>query len=349
MNVEKLHIVFLTPGFAISEEDSNTIPALQVYLKNLLITVPEAKLTLVAFQFPFTRKNYTWNGIEIVPLNGKNNRFKKLWIWKSALKTLKKIHKKHPISTIHSLWIGECSFIGKKFSNKHNISHIVTVMGQDTIANNRYNKSLLKSKAKIITLSINHQKELYKNHNLDSQIIPWSLDVNSFPELLENKINIIGVGSLNTIKNYFTFINIISFLVKDYPKLKVEIIGEGKLQQELLAVIQQKKLDQTIKLIGKLSRQEVLKKMSQSHILLHTSTYESFGYVFSEALYSGMKVVSFDVGTATNIKEWKICKDKSEMISQCNHILAHPKTKKQRVLLHPPEETIASYLKLYNA
>jgi len=115
---KKLHIVFLTPGFAESETDSTTIPALQVFLKNIRKAVPNSEMRLIAFQFPFKKKKYDWNGIQIVPLNGRNNTFKKPFVWWKALKLLKKIHKESPIDCIQSFWIGECSHIGNKFSNK---------------------------------------------------------------------------------------------------------------------------------------------------------------------------------------------------------------------------------------
>ncbi len=116
---QQQHIVFITPGFTESENDSTTIPALQVYLKNLSHSLTDTKLTLIAFQFPYTKQSYFWNGIEIIPLNGKNRRFRKPFIWNIALRLLKRIHQKHPICNIHSFWIGECAMIGEKFAKKY--------------------------------------------------------------------------------------------------------------------------------------------------------------------------------------------------------------------------------------
>ena len=87
MEIQKQHIVFLTPGFAESDKDSTTIPALQVYLKSLRKTLPDTKMTLLAFQFPFSKTIYDWHGIEVILLNGKNKRIKKLWVWRKAMKT----------------------------------------------------------------------------------------------------------------------------------------------------------------------------------------------------------------------------------------------------------------------
>jgi len=71
------HIVFLSPGFAQNEQDTTTIPAIQIYLKVLKQLHPELKITIIAFQFPFTTEKYKWFGCEVIPLNGRNLKSKK--------------------------------------------------------------------------------------------------------------------------------------------------------------------------------------------------------------------------------------------------------------------------------
>ncbi|MDN3664287.1 glycosyltransferase family 4 protein [Algibacter miyuki] len=315
-------------------------------MKNAL---PNSKLTLLSFQFPFTNKTYDWNGIEIIPLNGKNKLLKKLCTWKKALNILKKIHREQPIDTIHSFWIGECAMIGERFSIKHHIKHVVTLMGQDAKSGNLYTKKLTNSTAKIVTLSINHQSELLKNHKLKSTIIPWHLNTKEFPELSKNNIDILGVGSVNSIKNYAHFINVISQLIKVHTNLNVVIIGDGAWRNELEQLIKKSKLSQTVTLKGKISRHEVLKNMAQSKLLLHTSLYESFGFVFLEALYSGMQIVSYDVGLAKTSTHWKVCNSETALVAACQTILSEKTHTKNRILISSEKQTINAYLNLYNA
>lgn len=339
------HIVFLTPGFAALENDSTTIPVLQVYLNHLKQFLPNVKLTVITFQFPFTSEKYNWNEIEVIPLNGKNSKIKKIFTWRKAYKTLQKLHNENQIDIIHSFWIGECSLIGQYFADKNKLKHIVTAMGQD-VFENKYVYFLRKDKTKIITLSKNHQRELNKNYNLNSEIIPWGIDINAFPVIQENSIDIIGVGSLNKVKNYPLFIEIISEIVKTHTNIKVEILGKGNELKNIERLIKENNLENNIKLIGEVTRSVVLEKMSCSKILLHTSTYESFGYVFSEALYSGMKIVSFDVGNFIENKNWKISNSKDQFVAS---ILAFLESdfKKNRLIVTDIELTICSYISLY--
>lgn len=340
------HIVFLTPGFAASETDSTTIPALQDYIKSISESSPETKISLITFQFPFQKQPYDWHGIEVIPLNGQNGKLNKVSIWLKALKKLQKINKSNRISTIHSFWIGECSFIGQFFAKKYGIKHLITAMGQD-VFKNKYARFVNPIHSKMITLSEPHRDLLQKNYQLSSEIIPWSIDTKSFPDLKENCIDILGVGSLNSVKNYLGFIRIIKAVVVEYPNLKVEIIGDGTELHHIQKSITQNQLASNITLTGKLNRSEVYDKMSRSKILLHTSEYESFGYVFAEALYSGIKIVSFPVGSFTPIPQWKTVTNESEMTKAVFAFLKDDKGK-TRVLLNTKEETLNAYLKLYH-
>ena len=349
MNKPTQHIVFLTPGFAESEADSTTIPALQVFLKSIRKALPEARLTLLAFQFPYTKKRYDWHGIEVIPLNGKNKRLKKLQTWRKAAKTLKKLHKIQKIDTIHSFWIGECTRIGQKFADKYQVKHVVTVMGQDASVKNSYGVYLKSSNAKMVTLCENHQKALLKNYGFTSTIIPWHLDVSNVPPLQQSTIDILGVGALNSVKNYSDFVDCVAILVKTHPNLNAAIIGDGDQRNTIETKIKKLQLEDTITLLGTLPRNDVFQKMAQSKILLHTSHYESFGFVFLEALYSGMHIVSNDVGLAKASDKWKVCHDKIELIEACEALLSQKNTPKERVLLGSETETINAYLSLYHA
>ncbi|WP_420571734.1 glycosyltransferase family 4 protein [Kordia sp.] len=349
MKKNNQHIVFLTPGFTPSESNSTIIPALQVFLKSMRNALPKAKLTILTFQFPFSEEIYDWHGIEVIPLNGQNRRLKKLRTWRKAKKTLKKLHKAQKIDLIHSFWIGECSYIGEKFAKKHKIKHIVTVMGQDAAIKNSYGNCLMESATKIVTLSENHQKELKANYALKSVIIPWHLDISEFPALQENTIDILAVGSINMVKNYSDFLDVISDLSKNHKNLNVAILGDGEIRPKIERKIQNLQLENTITLLGHLPRSIVFEKMAQSNILLHTSMYESFGFVFLEALYSGMQIVSYNVGLAKASKNWHVCEHKVELIEACSALLNSKNIQKERITLSSEDETINAYLSLYHA
>jgi glycosyltransferase involved in cell wall biosynthesis len=81
------------------------------------------------------------------------------------------------------------------------------------------------------------------------------------------------------------------------------------------------RLETVVRLAGRLPRERVLDAMSKSRILLHTSRYEGQGYVFLEALGSGMRVVCRDVGYTGTGKGAYRCKSNEEMVEVLKTLL----------------------------
>ncbi|MEZ7901660.1 MAG: glycosyltransferase family 4 protein [Flavobacteriales bacterium] len=337
------HLVLLTPGFPENENDSSIIPALQIFVKRLIDTQPDLKIKIVAFQYPFSENQYQWNGVDVIALNGQNKRANKLLVWFKAFKTLRRINKQNKIDIIHSFWLRECSFVGRVYIQKNKIKHLITAMGQDVLKYNKYAK-FCSQKATIITLSQFQSKIFYQNYGIKSLIIPWGIDRSEFPKLKNKTIDILGVGSLNEVKNYPLFIRVIERLHKSGLIIKVEILGGGTLEEQVINNIKSSGLQEVIKLSGEIKREEVLNKMAKAKILLHTSTFESFGMVFIEALYSGMKIVSNEVGIAKKSSSWYVCNGESEMEIA---IIRALKEKIDRELIFNVNETVNSYLNVY--
>jgi len=340
------NIVLLTPGFPQNENDSTTIPALQIYVKALRERCPSLDIYVITFQYPFKSEYYQWFGVKVFPLNGQNKIYNKLFIWHRAKQLLSRLNRKNKIAVIHSFWLGECALVGRYFAKKNKIKHLITAMGQDVLKGNKYLHFLKKNC--IVTLSTKQSDILLKNYDLKSILIPWGLNTNKITVQQNKTIDILGVGSLNKVKNFSLFIEIIAQLNTQISDLKVEIIGDGTLKKVLIKQISDKNLNNIIRLKGQLTREDVYEQMAQSKILLHTSYYESFGMVFLEAMSTGMQIVSFDVGISKNSDNWKVCSDKNAMIV---HLLNLLKTKTNVCENNPYsiDKTIDNYRKLYDA
>ncbi len=337
--------MFLTPGFAQNEQDTTTIPAIQLYIKALKNRQSELKITIIALQFPFIRQKYNWHGCTVIPLNGKNKMLTKPFVWNKAYNTLTKINKKNPITLIHSFWLGECAFIGHWFSKKKQLQHITTLMGQDVLNTNYYLKLLPLKSMQLICISAIQQQHIYKIHHIQPKIIPWGIDPNDCNSLSKKTIDIIGVGSLISLKNYELFIDVVSEVNKIIP-VKTMIIGEGFEKEILQKKIKTLKLENTIILTGLLNYKETLSNISKSKILLHTSNYESFGMIFAEALQCKTMIISKEVGGAFSSENWSLCKTKIEMVNACEKLLLKTFSDHH---LNPYiiEKTVSNYLKIY--
>jgi glycosyltransferase involved in cell wall biosynthesis len=313
---EKKHILIITPGFPKDETDDTCIPPLQEFLNSFTSLFPDSKFTVISLHYPYLYQKYFWKGIPVFPLSGKDAGIKKPFLWYNAIKLAKKIHTRNRIDIIHSFWLGECAMLGYRLSIKLNLPHLNTLMGQELNVSNRYFRFINLKKMKVAALS-EKQASLFRNKTGQAvdEIIPWGIgDDDIVTDNTKREIDLLGVGSLISGKNFEMFIELVCSIRKQFPDIKAAIIGEGTAMEKLSNLISSYKLDDTVKLTGKLKRGEVLKMMRRSKILLHTSMYESFGYVLAEALASGCYVVCTKTGFAKKTNKMFIAENKNEFI-----------------------------------
>lgn len=341
----------MVPGFPKDEKDSTCIPALQQYVYHFAKRNPSIPVSVIAFQYPYTKQKYSWNGIEIHPCGGMGRRrLGRLITWLRAVKYIQEEHLRNEIFLIHSFWLEECTFVGQLMSRLLSVKHIASIMGQDALQRNLYLKYMRFSSMFISAGSPNARDAFYNStrRNVDG-IIPIGLDVSNFSANRNEqtrRIDILGVGSLIPLKNYKLFIEIIGKLTRDFPEIKAAIIGDGEERCHLNKMILGKGLENNMELLGELSRPEAIQHMYRSKILLHTSTYESQGYVFLEGLYCGLTIVCFDVGFVRKSEKMLVCSDEVEMLDKLKGILNHSLTY-ESILLKSIEETVYEFENIY--
>jgi hypothetical protein len=96
------NILLLIPGFPKDENDFLCTPPVQDFLLKYKEIHPQTKFSVIAFQYPYEKRNYNWKGIKVYALGGNNSAIRKLYIWKEAIKKAKNIHKEFPFHLIHS-------------------------------------------------------------------------------------------------------------------------------------------------------------------------------------------------------------------------------------------------------
>lgn len=171
-----------------------------------------------------------------------------------------------------------------------------------TILLNLYEKRTLNkiNKAYLFTVSEEFREEIYSKLNCYDKRIqilypPFDLinyNITNFVE--KNKSNrICYVGMLHSRKNPFFAIELLKKLNKEYNKdYRLEIIGDGMLKNDLIALTQKYGLNKYITFHGYLENQKVNRIMNDSKILILPSFSESFGLVMLEAKMNGMVTIS---------------------------------------------------------
>ncbi len=344
MTQKELNVLWIVPGFAADEQDYNCIPPLQDLAREL--SMAGVTLFILALDYPYHTNPYLWHGIPVQSANKRNRRWGRVWYWRRLIHYANKIQQERRITSIHSFWLGPCWLIGHYLARKWAIPHRTTLMGQDVLPSNPYLKlSRYLGHNYLVALSAFHQKILAESGGKADIIIPWGLPA-SFPQFHNQKktIDILGCGSLITLKNWTLWLEVVTELCAKYPHLRTELIGAGPERETIIKHIISSGLENQVILRGELPRQGVWQKMAETKILLHTSTFESYGMVLAEAYALGCHVVSTPVGIVPEMARCGNTKD--ELVEIINEILIHPQLKK----FYPPfsiQNTAGKYLQLY--
>lgn len=317
-------LLIITPGFPADEADSTCVPPQQLFVKAIKQQHPDMGIIVLTLQYPYNAKTYNWHGIPVIAFGGRNRRrILRVFNWMNVWAMLKQLNKEHDIIGVLSFWLGECALIGNQFSKKNNIPHYCWLLGQDARAGNKYIK-LAKPKGEwLIALSDGLAAEFEKNYGvLPRHIIPPGIDTRSFgPPASTRDIDIIGAGSLIPLKQYDLFINVVKQLTVKFPGIKTVVCGKGPEKAKLKSRITQLKLTKNIQLTGELPHRDVLALMQRSKIFLHTSAYEGFGMVLSEALYAGAHVISLTSPMNNMPRQFNKAKNETAIVAMATAML----------------------------
>lgn len=205
-----------------------------------------------------------------------------------------------------SFWQGWASYIGERVAKQHGIPHFTTLMGQDVLpANRKHLRNLSPERCtRLIAVSEFQNQVLEKTTGFRAgQVIPWGIAESEVPADIpqDKKLDVLGVGSLIPVKNWDKWLNTIALAKTSNPNLQAELIGSGPEWNRLEALARCLGIEKNVRFAGELPRAAVLARMREARVLLHTSDFESFGFVFAEASMNGMQIVSTPVGVAAEL------------------------------------------------
>ncbi|HEY8690249.1 MAG TPA: glycosyltransferase [Chitinophagaceae bacterium] len=351
MNKETKTLIILTPGFPANEADTTCIPPQQIFVKALKKIDPSLNIIVLAFQYPFVSKKYKWHGVDVISFNGRNKgKLYRAMIWQQVWQTLKKIKKENTVTGILNFWLGECALIGKYFAKRNGIKQFTWILGQDAKNGNRYFSLIKPQPDTLIAVSDFVSAEFLKNYSIKpSHVIPVGIDVSIFrQEKFTRNIDVMGAGSLISLKKYDVFIKIIKELRSSFPDINSIICGEGEEKENLQVLINDLGLQKNITLPGEVPHSEVIRLMQRSKIFLHTSAYEGFGSVCSEALFAGCQVISFCKPMHKNFEHHHVVNTESEMVEKTLEIMNNPNVSHASVLNYSIEDIAQKVKDIFN-
>jgi 1,2-diacylglycerol 3-alpha-glucosyltransferase len=336
-----LHLLILTPGFAVNEADTSCLPFLQLYLDEL--KKQDCRITIVTEDHPQT-ENYSWKNIEVITIRKRATLLSKIMARFTLIKTIQAIHKRSPIHVVHSIWCNWASVKANAFCEKNRIRHVVTLAGQEPVQARGLIKTISRTQCVPVCVSEFQLKAAISCGATITEMIHWGLE-NITPAEQQRDIDLLFCGSLNQVKNYSTFLLIIKKL-EAANLIKYSVMCGGG-QVEAVILIAQKSGLKSLSLTGEIKRNEVLDLMKRAKIFVHTSNYEAFGLVLAEALACGCHVASTPTGIAATDKNIHQCASVDDFVNVISKLLrtGNPSPRNDYKI----SETVKRYWQLYGS
>jgi glycosyltransferase involved in cell wall biosynthesis len=113
---------------------------------------------------------------------------------------------------------------------------------------------------------------------------------------LENKIVLGSVSRYIELKGYRYIISAAKLAVAKYPNLHFLFIGHGNQKEELSDLIARNNLENHITLTDRIDFNLLPAAYKCMNIFIHASEVEAFGFVFAEAMFNKVPIISTNVG-----------------------------------------------------
>lgn len=154
---------------------------------------------------------------------------------------------------------------------------------------------------RLLTVSDNLRKAILGKFGVDSIVIPNMLGEEFVKDISNSKFEkftFIAVGSLIKRKGFDILLNAATQLKKvDYNSdWQILIIGDGEERTKLNNFIKGSNLENNVKLLGSLQKEEICHYMAESHAFILPSRSETFGVVYIEAMAMGLPVIATTCG-----------------------------------------------------
>lgn len=114
-----------------------------------------------------------------------------------------------------------------------------------------------------------------------------------FAKYPENMSKVIIVGRLDKEKRHDRLLHIWKKVIKELPAAKLDIVGDGSERQNLIKIVYQLGLNESVSFLG--FREDISGLLRKSNISVLTSDFEGFGLVVIESFLQKRPVIAFDI------------------------------------------------------
>lgn len=224
---------------------------------------------------------------------------------------VRELQKLHQIDLIHAHAPLPCGHAALLLSRELGVPYVVSVHGLDAFSTKqvsgragewcrRISQRVYRSSRRVICISERVREQVLEGagNSCRTSVVYNGVDPKLFSRGAESSGSegsdapiILSVGNLIPIKGHDLLIRAVASLATEFPRLTLEIIGDGPERGRLQALAQQLQIGDRVHFLGRRSRQQVASAMQQCTLFALPSRYEGLGCVYLEAMASGKPVI----------------------------------------------------------
>lgn len=221
-----------------------------------------------------------------------------------SINTIRRIHRKWHIDLIHVNFAYPDGIAAMWISRIMKIKYVLTehrgLLAEtlDDIWIKAQLRKAYESAAVVTTVSGYNANVLLKKTNVKAKLIPNGLDFSRFlPQTGRDRLqHLVCIANLIPAKGIQYLIEAISLLKRQGTSFTLDIIGEGEYRFHLQNMINQSGLQDSVKLKGRYTPEQIERELPGYDALVLPSLRESFGIVLIEAMACGLPVLATRCG-----------------------------------------------------
>lgn len=247
-----------------------------------------------------------------------NNNLDRLFFKRKAMKNYTGLLSQIDIndfSIIHAHTLFTNGYMAYELNKIYKIPYIVAVRNTDVNVFFKYfihlrklGIDILLRAEKIIFISPSYKEntintyipEKYKKEiESKSIVLPNGLNdywiknrAKSSKSLEKDILRLTYVGEVTKNKNIHKVIQDISHMINKGMNIRYDIVGDGEYLENIKSLVNEKKLNDHIRIFGKINDKDKIREIfNENDIFVMTSTFETFGLSYIEALSQGLPVL----------------------------------------------------------
>ena len=302
-----MKIGLIVPGFSADERDG-CIPALLNFVRRLAV---DHSVHVFALEYPYRRDCYSVYDATVHSMNGRNRgKTYAPRLWADTLTAIHTEHRRARFDVLHAFWANEPGAIAIFAGRALKLPVIVSVAGGEFIGLRQINYGgqlhlieramidwTLRS-ANRVTVGSRYLQAIAARWRNDVCVLPLGVDEQLFSPGDHPKSNgsltILNVGSLAPVKNQIELLHVLAQLNR--PEACLEIIGSGKLENELRARARALEITQRVTFVGAIPHDGLTTRYRQADLVVQSSLHEAQGMAILEAAACGSAIAGTPVG-----------------------------------------------------